>query len=121
VVAYGLMLHHALAAAEVLAAEEISVEVLEPRSFRPFDPGPILASVRRTGRLCVVHEDQAACGFGAEICAQVAERALFHLDAPIVRLTGPDVPGVPYAPSLEREMLPSVETLVDALRRLALA
>jgi 2-oxoisovalerate dehydrogenase E1 component beta subunit len=121
VVAYGLMLHHALAAAEALAAEEISVEVIEPRSFRPFDPEPILASVRRTGRICVVHEDQAMCGFGAEIAAQVAERALFDLDAPIVRLTGPDVPGVPYAPSLEREMLPSVETVVDAVRRLALS
>jgi len=120
VVAYGLMLHQALAAAAALEAEEISIEVVEPRSFRPLDAEPILASVRRTGRLCIVHEDNAMCGYGAEIAAQVAEQALFSLDAPIVRLTGPDVPGVPYAPSLEQQMLPSVDALAEALRRLAL-
>ena len=121
VVAYGLMLHQALAAAKALEAEDISVEVVEPRSFRPLDAETILASVRRTGRLCIVHEDNALCGYGAEIAAQVAEHALFDLDAPVLRLTGPDVPGVPYAPSLEREMLPTTAALAEALRRLALS
>jgi 2-oxoisovalerate dehydrogenase E1 component beta subunit len=120
VVAYGLMLHHALAAANALAAEDISVEVLEPRSLRPLHAEAILVSVRKTGRLCVIHEDNAMCGFGAEIAAQVAERALFALDAPILRLTPPEVPGVPYAPSLERLMVPSVERIAEALRDLAL-
>lgn len=120
VVAYGLVLHHALAAAEALEGEGISVEVLDPRALRPLDAEAVLRSVRKTGRLCVIHEDNGMCGFGAEIAAQVAEKALFHLDAPIVRLTGPEVPGVPYAPSLEHLMLPSVEEISTALRDLAM-
>ena len=119
VVAYGMMLHHALAVAAALAAEDISIEIVEPRSLRPLDSAPILASVRKTGRLAVIHEDNAMCGFGAEIAAQAAEQALFHLDAPILRLTAPEVPGVPYAPSLEREVAPSVERIAEALRDLA--
>ena len=118
-VAYGLMLHHTLAAAQTLDAEGIGVEVVDPRALRPLDVHAVVRSVRKTGRLCVIHEDNAMCGFGAEIAAQVAERALFHLDAPIMRVTGPEVPGVPYAPSLERLMLPSVEQIATALRDLA--
>jgi 2-oxoisovalerate dehydrogenase E1 component beta subunit len=119
-VAYGALLHHVLAAASALEAEDISVEVVEPRSFRPLDAATILASVRRTGRICIVHEDNGFCGFGAEIAARVAEEALFDLDAPVRRVTGPEVPGVPYAPSLEERMVPSMADLAGALRDLAL-
>ncbi len=118
-VAYGLMLHHTMAAASALEAEEISVEVIDPRALRPLDIEAVLRSVRKTGRLCIVHEDNATCGFGAEIAAQVAEKALLHLDAPIVRVTAPEVPGVPYAPSLEELMRPSVDRITEVLRDLA--
>lgn len=121
IVAYGLLLHHALLAAATLAAEEIEVEVVEPRSFRPLRIEPILASVAKTGRLCIAHEDNAFCGFGAEVAAQVAERGLYSLDAPIVRVSGAEVPGVPYAPSLEDLVVPSAERIAAALRDLALA
>ncbi len=119
-VAWGLMLHVALAASAQLEAEGIGVAVLDPRTLHPLDLDPVLESVRHTGRLCVVHEDTATCGLGAEICARVAEQALFHLDAPVSRVTAPEVPGVPYAPSLEQLVLPSVERVTAALRALAL-
>ncbi len=118
VVSWGFMLHVTLAAAEALQREDIAVEVLDPRALRPLDLEPILASVARTGRLCVVHEDNASGGLGAEIAAAVAERALFHLDAPIVRVAAPEVPGVPYAPSLESLVLPSPARVMAALRAL---
>ncbi len=118
VVSWGLMLHVVLSAAAALHEEGISVEVLDPRSLRPLDMRAILDSVRRTGRLCVVHEDNATCGLGAEIAARVSEEALFHLDAPVVRVAAPEVPGLPYAPSLEALVLPSPERVTTALRAL---
>ena len=119
-VAWGLMLHVALAASAQLEAEGIGVAVLDPRSLRPLDMAPILDSVRQTGRLCVVHEDTPTCALGAEIGMRVVEEALFHLDAPPVRLTAPEIPGVPYAPELERLVVPSLERVTAALRTLAL-
>ncbi len=120
VVAWGPSLHVCLAAAARLAEEDIAVEVLDPRSLRPLDMEPILESVRRSGRLCVVHEDNGSGGLGAEIVARVAEQALFHLDAPVSRITGPEIPGAPYAPSLEAMVLPSLEGVIQTLRLLAL-
>jgi 2-oxoisovalerate dehydrogenase E1 component beta subunit len=119
-VAWGLMLHVALAASAQLEGEGIGVAVLDPRTLRPLDMGPILDSVRQTGRLCIVHEDTPMCAMGAEIGMRVAEEALFHLDAPPVRITAPEVPGVPYAPELERLVVPSLEQVTAALRTLAL-
>jgi len=119
VVAWGMMLHRALAAAEALAAEDISVEVLDLRSLRPLDEDAVLATVRKTGRLCIVHEDNAMCGYGAELAARVAEKALFHLDAPVRRVAGPEIPGLPYSPTLEDDVVPTVERITDALRELA--
>ena len=121
VVAYGAMLHRTLSAAEALAEEDISVEVIDPRSLRPFDQQTLLTSVRRTGRFCVVHEDNGICGYGAELAAIVAEQALFDLDAPVVRVTAPEVPGLPYSPNLEDAVLPSAERIASALRTLALS
>ena len=119
VVAYGMMLHRALAAAEALAAEDISVEVLDLRCLRPLDEEAVLATVGKTGRLCIVHEDNAMCGYGAEIAARVAEKALFRLDAPVRRVAGPEIPGLPYAPGLEDSVIPTVERIAATLRELA--
>lgn len=119
VIAYGMMLHRALEAADLLAAEDISVEVLDLRSLRPLDEAAVLETVRKTGRLCVVHEDNAMCGYGAELAALVAEKALFALDAPVRRVAGPEIPGLPYCPALEDEVVPTVERIAAALRALA--
>ena len=118
IVAGSIMLHRALDAAERLAADGISAEVIDLRSIRPIDSETILASVRKTGRLMVVYEGVKAFGVGAEISALVAESDAFdHLDAPILRLGAADAP-VPYNPDLERAAVPQVETIEAAARRL---
>ncbi len=119
IVAGSIMLHRALEAAEKLAAEGISAEVIDLRSIRPIDHETILASVRKTGRLMVVYEGVKAFGVGAEISAMVAESDAFdYLDAPILRLGAADAP-VPYNPDLERAAVPQVDTIEVAARRLA--
>ncbi len=118
VVSYGLYVHWALEAAQTLAQDGISVEVIDLRSIRPMDRGAILASVEKTRRLLVVHEDNKFGGIGAEISAMVAEEALFHLDAPIRRLCGPDVPAMGYAETLEHEFMSSPAKIADAMRDL---
>ena len=119
IVAGSIMVHRALEAAEKLAAEGISAEVIDLRSIRPIDHETILASVRKTGRLMVVYEGVKAFGVGAEISAAVAESDAFdYLDAPILRLGAADAP-VPYNPDLERAAVPQVDTIEAAARRLA--
>lgn len=119
IVAGSIMVHRALDAAEKLAAEGISAEVIDLRSIRPIDHETILASVRKTGRLMVVYEGVKAFGVGAEISAMVAESDAFdYLDAPILRLGAADAP-VPYNPDLERAAVPQVDTIEVAARRLA--
>lgn len=118
IVAGSIMMHRAMDAAERLASESISAEVIDLRSIRPIDSETILASVRKTGRLMVVYEGVKAFGVGAEISALVAESDAFdHLDAPILRLGAADAP-VPYNPDLERASVPQVETIEAAARRL---
>jgi pyruvate dehydrogenase E1 component beta subunit len=118
IVAGAIMVHRALEAAEKLAAEGISAEVIDLRSIRPIDGETILASVRKTGRLMVVYEGVKAFGVGAEISAMVAESDAFdYLDAPILRLGAADAP-VPYNPDLERASVPQVDTIEAAARRL---
>lgn len=118
IVAGSIMMHRAMDAAERLASEGISAEVIDLRSIRPIDSETILASVRKTGRLMVVYEGVKAFGVGAEISALVAESDAFdHLDAPILRLGAADAP-VPYNPDLERAAVPQVETIEAAARRL---
>jgi len=95
----------------------VSVEVIDPRTLVPLDEATILASVRRTHRLVVVHEAVKRSGFGAEIAALVAERAMDDLDAPIVRLGARPVP-MPYNDGLERATIPSQQDIVDAIRGL---
>jgi 2-oxoisovalerate dehydrogenase E1 component beta subunit len=119
VIAYGLMLQYALEAAELLEADEISVEVVDVRTLRPLDGNTLLDSVRKTGKAVVVYEDNRFGGYGAEISAMLAEEAFDFLDGPIVRVTGPDVPGVPYNHKLEEWFMPSPDRIATAVRRLA--
>jgi 2-oxoisovalerate dehydrogenase E1 component len=118
VVALAIMVPRTLEACEALAAEGISVEVIDPRTIAPLDIDTILASVRKTGRLLVVDEDFAPCGIGAEIAAQVMERAFDDLDAPVRRLNGAFAP-TPYSPPLEAAVVPNVERIAAAIRALA--
>ncbi len=119
VIGYGLMAHYALEAADLLEGEGVSVEVVDLRTLRPLDGETVLASVRKTGKAVIVYEDNRFGGFGAEIAAILAEEAFDDLDGPIVRVTGPDVPGVPYNHVLEDWFMPSPDRIADAVRRLA--
>lgn len=116
-VSYGKTVLHCLQAAEALAGQGISAEVLDLRSLKPLDEEAILASVRKTGRLVVVHEANKLCGVGAEIAALVAERAFDALKAPIVRLGGPDAPVASSYP-LEQAFVPQAEAIAAAAVRL---
>jgi 2-oxoisovalerate dehydrogenase E1 component beta subunit len=116
VLAYGMMLHESLAAAETLAAEGIDVEVVDLRTLLPLDRETILASLAKTRRLCVVHEDTVTMGLGAELCALAAEADV--LDVPPVRVAMPDIPGIPVDDNLEDAVLPNRATIRDALVQL---
>ena len=124
-VAYAKSVLACLQAADALAARGISAEVIDLRTIKPLDERTILGSVRKTGRVVVVHEASRMCGVGAEIAALVAEQAFDQLKAPVVRLTGPDAPAAASYP-LEQAFAPhpgAIETAVDALlqRRAAFA
>ena len=112
-VAWGAMVPVASAAAALVSAEGIDVEILDPRTLWPLDIGLVEASVSRTGRAVVLHEAPRTCGFGAEIAALVQERCFLHLKAPILRVTGFDTP-FPYA--LEKSYLPDTERTLRAIR-----
>jgi len=117
VVAWQVMVHRALAAAAELEKDGISVEVIDPRTLVPLDQETILESVRKTGRLVVVHEAVKRGGFGAEIAALVSEHAIDYLDAPIVRVASRNVP-MPYNDNLERATIPTQQDIVAAVRGL---
>lgn len=117
VVAVALMAHRAAAAAEQLAKDGVSIEVVDPRTISPLDTETILRSVAKTGRLLIVDEPPAACGFAAEIAARVAADGFDDLDAPIQRLTGAFAP-TPYSPTLETAVVPGVKDIVQAVRAL---
>ncbi|MBI3080127.1 MAG: alpha-ketoacid dehydrogenase subunit beta [candidate division NC10 bacterium] len=115
VVAHSRMVHLALRAADRLAAEGISCEVVDPRTLDPLDTSTILRSVEKTSRLVILQEAVAQCSFASEVAALVAEEALDCLDAPIRRVTALDTP-MPFSPKLERFVLPSEERLMAAVR-----
>jgi 2-oxoisovalerate dehydrogenase E1 component beta subunit len=117
IVTYGAMLWTALEAAEIVAKDGVSAEVLDLRTLLPLDEEAVLASVRRTGKCLILHEDTRTGGLGAEIAATVSEKAFEWLDGPILRVTAPDTP-VPYSPPLEEAFLPNVNTLLAAARKL---
>jgi pyruvate/2-oxoglutarate/acetoin dehydrogenase E1 component len=114
VIAYGSTVHLALQAAEELDED---VEILDLRSLCPLDRDAILASARKTGKILVAHEATRSCGVGAEVAALIAEEAFEELDAPVRRLTAPDVP-IPFSPPLERAVLPQLEDVKEACREL---
>ena len=117
VVATSAMVPRALSAATVLERDGISVEVVDPRTLQPLDEETILASVRKTNRLLIVHEAWVRGGFGAEVAAMVVDKAFDYLDAPVARLGAPHTP-MPYNDRLELEVIPSQERIVEAVRAL---
>lgn len=117
VVSVSRMVHEALAAAETLSGEGISVEVVDLRTVAPLDLGPVLDSVARTSRLLIAHEAVVPFGIGAEVAATVAREGFWDLDAPIERVGAAATPP-PYAPDLERAWLPGRAEIATALRRL---
>ena len=114
IVTYGAMVRVALEAAETAAEEDqISAEVIDMRTLLPYDIDTIIASVKKTSRVVIVHEAPRTCGFGAELSATISEKALLHLQAPILRVTGFDTP-FPY--TFEQDYLPNETRILKALR-----
>ncbi|HVV15589.1 MAG TPA: alpha-ketoacid dehydrogenase subunit beta [Polyangia bacterium] len=114
VLAWSAMVHTALEAAEKGAQAGYDLEVIDLRTLVPFDEAAVLASVEKTGRVVIVQEAPRTSGFGAELAATIAEKAILHLDAPIVRVAGLDTP-FPY--TLEHEYLPDADRILDAVER----
>jgi len=121
-IAYGLMAQYALEAAEILASDGVNAEVVDVRTLRPLDGETLLASVRKTGKAMVVYEDNRTYGAGAEIASTIAEQALYDLDAPILRIGGPDIPAMPFAAPLEHYFMePEPDHIYARMRELARA
>src|SRR5881628_2492093 len=118
IVARSLMVPAALKAAEALEKKGVSCEVIDPRTIRPLDIETIVKSVRKTNRVVVAEESHPFCGVGAEISAEITERAFDYLDAPVRRVSGADVP-MPYAKNLETLAIPGVAQIVAAVREVA--
>ena len=115
---YGAMVTPSLEAADALSKEDVEVEVIDLRTLLPFDKQAILASVEKTSRALIVHEDVKTLGLGAELSAVIMEERFDRLDAPVMRVTYPDT-HVPFSQVLEQANLPNVQKITDALRRLA--
>jgi len=118
-VSYGLLHHFCVEAAERLSHDGIEIEVIDLRSIYPLDIETVLESVAKTSKVMILYEDTKFLGLGAEVAAQIAERAMFELDAPIVRIGGPHVPAMPYSPALEHWFLPDVDRIEQEMRKLA--
>jgi pyruvate dehydrogenase E1 component beta subunit len=117
IVASLLMVYRAMEAAEILEKEGISVEIIDPRTLVPFDYDTVIKSIQKTSRLMIVEEDTRRNGWGAEIAAQIAEDAIYFLDAPILRVATLDVP-LPFAPVLENYVVPSAQRIAEEARTL---
>lgn len=115
ILAYSMMLHKALAAAETLALEGIEAEVIDPRTLVPFDKETLYKSIEKTGRLVIVHEAVKQGGFGGEIAAMVAEECFDSLDAPIKRVAAPFTP-IPFAANLEAAFIPDEAKIIAAVK-----
>lgn len=116
IVANLVMVYRAMEAASILETEGISVEVIDPRTLVPFDYDTVVKSIAKTSRLMIVEEDTKRNGWGAEVAAQIAEEAIYYLDAPIKRVATYDVP-IPFAPVMENYVVPSVERIVSEVRK----
>ena len=117
-VTYGAMVTPSLEAAEELSKDGVEVEVIDLRTLQPFDKRAIFASLEKTNRAVIVHEDVKTLGLGAEVSAVIMEERFDRLDAPVLRVTYPDT-HAPFSHVLEQAALPNTQTIVDALRRLA--
>ncbi|CUS95065.1 Pyruvate/2-oxoglutarate/acetoin dehydrogenase complex, dehydrogenase (E1) component [Candidatus Kryptonium thompsonii] len=119
IITWGLMVYKSLEAVKIIEQKYgVEIEVIDIRTINPLDKETILNSVRKTSRVLIVHEDTLTAGFGAEISAIIASEAFEYLDAPIKRVAGLDIPGIPYAPTLEEAALPQTEWIVKALDEL---
>lgn len=119
VLTYGMMVHESLKAAEAVRADGIDPEIVDLRTISPLDRETILASVRRTHKVLIVHEDSLTGGFGGELAAIVASDAFDQLDGPIRRVTAPDSPATPFNDELESRYLPNADKVAAAMRELA--
>ncbi len=119
IIAYGLMLHESLKAAEALAKEGVSAEVIDLRTLSPLDRDTILTSVKKTGKALIVYEDNLTGGLGGEVAAIIAQEAFEYLDGPITRVAGPDVPAMPFSHPMQDFFMPNAEKIAAAARRLA--
>lgn len=120
VYAYGMMAHYAAQAADQVAAQDgIQCDVIDLRTLLPIDKAGILASFRKTGKALIVHEDTLTMGYGAEIAAILCSDGFDYMDAPIMRLGGPDVPAVPFSHPLQEAFMVNPAKIADAIRRLA--
>lgn len=118
IITYGRMVPICLQAAQDLAKQGVSVEVVDPRTLNPLDKNTLIKSAKKTGRVLIVHEACQTGGFGGELAAVIADSdAFFYLDAPIKRLGGLDVP-IPYCPELEKNVVPTIETVINAVQSL---
>lgn len=119
ILTYGYMTHVSLEAAEQMLKRGVETEVVDLRTLSPLDKETVLNSVRKTSKCLIVHEDKRTMGIGAELAAIVAEEAFEDLDGPILRITGPDVPAIPFSPPLEKAWLVNTEKVLAAMEKLA--
>ena len=119
VITYGLCVHFALQAAEKLAKDGISAHILDLRTVYPLDKEAIIEAASKTGKVLLVTEDTKEGSIMSEVSAIIAENCLFELDAPIMRLAGPDVPAMPYAPTMEKFFMVNPDKVEKAMRELA--
>jgi len=119
VFAYGMMAYYTTIAAEKVAREDgLDIEVIDLRTLLPVDKMTILASVRKTGKALVIHEDNFTMGYGAEVAAIIADEGFEYLDGPVKRLAGPDVPAMPYSHPMQEFFMPNPDKIADAMRDL---
>ena len=119
VYAYGIMHFYCQQAADEVAKEGIGVELVDLRTLNPLDKETVLRSFKKTGKALIVYEDNRFLGYGAEIAAILSDEAFHYMDAPIMRLAGPDVPGVPYSHKLQDWFMPNPQKIAAAMRKLA--
>ena len=118
VITYGAMVHNALEAAGVLAGDGVELEVVDLRTLVPLDKATVLESVKKTGKVILLHEDTRTGGFAGELAAVIAEEVFEYLDGPVMRITAPDTP-IPFSPPLEEFFLPKTSDVVSVARHLA--
>jgi len=119
VYAYGIMHFYCQQAADEVAKDGVGVELVDLRTLNPLDTNTVLESFKKTGKALIVYEDNRFLGYGAEIAALLADEAFHYMDAPIRRLTGPDVPAVPYSHALQDWFMPNPQKIAEAMRKLA--